>query len=65
MRHKKMASKTDDSPHLAQKVTQSVRTLKRAYAGAWRTNLKKAAEATQKKPADDIAWRPRPYAASI
>ncbi len=65
MRHKKMASKTDDSPHLAQKVTQSVRTLKRAYAGAWRTNLKKAAEATQKKPTEDTVWRPRPYAASI
>ena len=49
MRHKKMASKTDDSPHLAQKVTQSVRTLKRAYASAWRTNLKKAT-AAQKEP---------------
>ena len=64
MRHKKMASKTDDSPHLAQKVTQSVRTLKRAYASAWRTTLKKAA-AAQKEPTEDTVWRPRPYAASI
>lgn len=65
MHRKKTTAKTDDSPHLTQKVTQSVRALKRAYAGAWRTNLKRAAEASSGKLPEETAWRPRPYAASI